>query len=82
MGELILGTDSKRFYVKASDPKRRLDNLKALAVKYWLGNFSAMVNGALNKVYDLDPDTGEERGGSIVAEPKPPPWPTKTRKRK
>lgn len=77
-----MATDSKRFYVKASDPERRLNNLRALALKYWHGNFSAMVNDALNKVYDLDPDTGEELGGSVVAEPKTPPWPRKPAKRK
>jgi len=75
-----MATDSKKFYVKASDPTRRLNNLKALAVKYWHGNFSAMVNDALNKVYDLDPDTGLEGGGSVVAPPPVPEWPKKHRK--
>ena len=74
---------------------QREANLRALALKYFPrptgkeGNISALFNDALNRMYNLDPETGEELGGNVgmVADAMPRPknsrgnsGPTKYRK--
>jgi histone H3/H4 len=50
---------SIRFYLKGENALIRLANLKKLAREVSRGNISKMVNEALNKYYELDPETGE-----------------------
>ena len=77
---------SKRFYIKSSDPVKRLSNLKKLADRFYRGNFSEMVNESLNEKFNLDPDTGEPQDKKLkdymVAEPPAPPWPIVKKKKK
>lgn len=55
---------SKKVYIKGEDSVTRLKNLEKLAEEHYRGNFSAMVNDCLDKVFHLDPDTGESLKGS------------------
>lgn len=66
---------SKKIYIKGSDPLIRLHNLQKLADEYYAGNFSAMVNDAINRLYNLDPMTGEQLTGKSIVSDHTPPWP-------
>lgn len=48
--------------------KRRFNNLDRLVQKYFKGNWAAFFNDAINRIYNLDPETGE----SLPREPKKP----------
>lgn len=52
---------SKKIYIKGEAAAERLKNLEKLAEEKFQGNFSFMVNDALNKLYNLDPATGKRR---------------------
>lgn len=52
---------TKRIYIRSRSPIKRLANLQKLADRYFHGNFSLLVNDALNRHYNLDPETGEPR---------------------
>jgi len=57
---------SVRIYIKGKFPKRRLNNIRALALKYFPkaskkeGNISEMFLAALHEKYNLDPETSAE----------------------
>jgi hypothetical protein len=65
---------------------RRLANLKILAMRYFGGSLSKLFNDAVNKVYMLHPETGQELTEKefMVADQvsKPPSYPRKPSKRK
>lgn len=50
-------------YIKGPAAEKRLENLMALAAASPLRNFSAFMNDAVNRLYNLDPDTGERLPG-------------------
>lgn len=54
---------SKKVYIKGEQALLRLHNLEKLAEKLYRGNFSAMVNECLDKVFCLDPETGAKLSG-------------------
>jgi len=50
---------SMRFYIKGKKARVRKANLKKLAYEVARNNLSFMINDALNKQWNLDPETGE-----------------------
>ena len=74
---------SKKFYIKGSDPLIRLQNLQKVADEFYNGNFSAMVNDALNRIHNLDPITGEKLGArSPIVSDQVHPWREKNKHKK
>jgi hypothetical protein len=51
---------SKRWYIGGGKQGEiRLRNIQRLADLYFQGNVSKLVNDALNRLYNLDPDSGQ-----------------------
>lgn len=51
---------TKRIYIGGGRKgKRRYKNIDLVAEKFFDGNWSALFNDAINKLYSLDPDTGD-----------------------
>lgn len=53
---------SKKIYIRGDKAIERLKNLQKIADEKYLGNFSLMVNDTLNKIFNLDPVTGKQKG--------------------
>ena len=71
---------SIRIYIRGRFAKKRLNNIKALALKYFPkksgeeGNISALFHDALNRIYSLNPKTSEPLDHEkMVKHPRPPP---------
>lgn len=54
---------TKNLFIGGKNGVKRLENLQALADKYYGGNFARMVNHRLDQDYNLDPETGAPRTG-------------------
>jgi hypothetical protein len=64
------GQMAPKFYIKGKHKVQRALNLEKIANDLFDGNFSAMVNDALNKQYGLDPETGEKLQDCPTGAPK------------
>lgn len=70
---------SIRIFIRGKRPKWRLNNIKALALKYFPkasgkeGNVTALFHDALNEKYNLDPETSLPRAPllEIISDDKP-----------